>query len=54
MAELCALSLWLGVRFSGIGGASDVNGGLTSRKTDCTLEVSDMMLTTGCGLRLTA
>jgi hypothetical protein len=34
------LFLRLGVRFSGIGGASGVIGGLTPRHTDCTLELS--------------
>ena len=36
----CALALRLGVRLSGIGGASGVDGGLTPRNTECTLELS--------------
>ena len=40
MAVNCALSLRVGVRFSGICGTYGVLGGLTSWDTDCTLELS--------------
>jgi hypothetical protein len=44
MAEHCALSLRLGVRFSGIDGASGVLGGLTSRRTGFAMTARKLMV----------